>query len=195
VETFSIGFSGEERYNEFQYARQIADRFRTNHHEVQIGVQDLIDFLPQLVHHQDEPIADPVCVPVYFVARLARQQGVTVCQVGEGSDELFCGYPLWGWFLRVAGWNRPFGVLRNRYGAWHPPCCEPLEAPRPSVRVLRRGAEGETIFWSGAEASSRLRRRRFSTRGSVSGWAGSRLTMWCSSTADGFWSERRIRTP
>src|SRR5512136_932268 len=102
VETFSIGFSGEERYNEFQYARQIADRFRTNHHEVQIGVQDLIDFLPQLIHHQDEPIADPVCVPVYFVARLAKQHGVTVCQVGEGSDELFCGYPLWNWFLRVA---------------------------------------------------------------------------------------------
>ena len=153
VETFSIGFTGEERYNEFAYARQIADRFRTNHHEVSIGVQDLIDFLPQLIHHQDEPIADPVCVPVYFVARLAKQHGVTVCQVGEGSDELFCGYPLWNWFLRVAGWNRPFAMLPR-----------PLRRMAPALlrvagkhhglpyECLRRGAEGETIFWSGAEA-------------------------------------------
>ncbi len=153
VETFSIGFTGEERYNEFAYARQIADRFRTNHHEVSIGVQDLIDFLPQLIHHQDEPIADPVCVPVYFVARLAKQHGVTVCQVGEGSDELFCGYPLWNWFLRVAGWNRPFAMLPR-----------PLRRMAPGLlriagkhyglpyECLRRGAEGETIFWSGAEA-------------------------------------------
>lgn len=153
VETFSIGFAGEERYNEFQYARQIAERFRTNHHEVQIGVRDLIDFLPHLIHHQDEPIADPVCVPVYFVARLAKQYGVTVCQVGEGSDELFCGYPLWGWFVRVAGWNRLFGVLPK-----------PLRRMAPALlraagkhhglpyECLRRGAEGETIFWSGAEA-------------------------------------------
>lgn len=153
VETFSIGFSGEERYNEFNYAQMVADRFHTSHHEVRIGVQDLIDFLPQLVHHQDEPIADPVCVPVYFVARLAKQHGVTVCQVGEGSDELFCGYPLWGWFLRVARWNRPFGVLPK-----------PLRRMAPALlraagkhhglpyECLRRGAEGETIFWSGAEA-------------------------------------------
>ncbi len=153
VETFSIGFSGEDRYNEFNYAQLIANRFRSNHHEVRIGVQDLIDFLPQLVHHQDEPIADPVCVPVYFVARLAKEHGVTVCQVGEGSDELFCGYPLWGWFLRAARWNRPFSVLPR-----------PLRHLAPALlraagkhhglpyECLRRGAEGETLFWSGAEA-------------------------------------------
>jgi len=153
VETFSIGFTGEERYNEFVYARQIAERFRTSHHEVQISVDDLIDFLPQLIHHQDEPIADPVCVPVYYVARLAKQHGVTVCQVGEGSDELFCGYPLWGWFLRVARWNRAFGLLPR-----------PLRRLAPALlrtagkhhglpyECLRRGAEGETLFWSGAEA-------------------------------------------
>jgi len=153
VETFSIGFTGEERYNEFGYARQIAERFRTNHHEVQIGVSDLIGFLPQLIHHQDEPIADPVCVPVYFVAKLAKDNSVTVCQVGEGSDELFCGYPLWGWFLRAARWNRAFGRLPR-----------PVRRIAPAVlrlagkhhglpyESLRRGAEGETLFWSGAEA-------------------------------------------
>ena len=48
-----------------------------------------------MIHLQDEPIADPVCVPVYYVSNLARRHGVIVCQVGEGSDELFWGYPNW----------------------------------------------------------------------------------------------------
>ncbi len=56
---------------------------------------DLLDFLPRMVQLQDEPIADPVCVPVYYVSKLARDNGVIVCQVGEGADELFCGYPWW----------------------------------------------------------------------------------------------------
>jgi asparagine synthase (glutamine-hydrolysing) len=153
VETFSIGFSGEERYNEFHYARQIAARFRANHHEVQIGVQDLIDFLPQLVHHQDEPIGDPVCVPVYFVARLAKQHGVTVCQVGEGSDELFCGYLLWGWFLSAARWNRPFRTLPKPLRRLAPALLRAAGQQQGlPYECLRRGAEGETLFWSGAEA-------------------------------------------
>jgi asparagine synthase (glutamine-hydrolysing) len=153
VETFSIGFTGEERYNEFVHARRIAQQFRTNHHEVQIGVEDLIGFLPQLIHHQDEPIADPVCVPVYFVAKLAKQHGVTVCQVGEGSDELFCGYPLWGWFLRVARWNRAFVPLPRPLRRIAPTL---LRAARRDqglpFECLRRAAEGEVLFWSGAEA-------------------------------------------
>ena len=48
-----------------------------------------------MVHLQDEPIADPVCVPLYYVAKLARDNGVVVCQLGEGADELFIGYPNW----------------------------------------------------------------------------------------------------
>ncbi len=67
--------------------------FGTNHHEVMIDADDLWRFLPELVHHQDEPIADPVCVPLYFVSKLAKDNGVTVVHVGEGADELFAGYP------------------------------------------------------------------------------------------------------
>lgn len=153
VETFSIGFSGEERYNEFGYARQIAERFGTNHRETRIGVQELIDFLPQLIHHQDEPIADPVCVPVYFVARLAKAHGVTVCQVGEGSDELFCGYPLWGWFLRMAQWNRPLRLVPPGLRRLLPAGLRLAGRHHGYLyECLRRSAEGEQLFWGGAEA-------------------------------------------
>ena len=87
INTFSIGFRDAEQHNEFQWARQVAERFGTAHHEVQIDSEDLWRFLPDLVHHQDEPIADPVCVPLYFVAKLAKEHGVTVVHVGEGADE------------------------------------------------------------------------------------------------------------
>jgi asparagine synthase (glutamine-hydrolysing) len=95
VNTFSIGFKDASAYNELSWSNRIAKLFKTNHHEVIISPQDAISFLPKLVFHQDEPIADSVCIPVYFVSKLAKDNGVSVCQVGEGSDELFCGYPTW----------------------------------------------------------------------------------------------------
>ena len=51
-----------------------------------------LDFLPTLIHHQDEPLGDPVCMPVHFVCGLAREHGVKVVLAGEGADELFWGY-------------------------------------------------------------------------------------------------------
>jgi asparagine synthase (glutamine-hydrolysing) len=93
LNSFSIGFRGADEFNEFVWARNVAEQFGTNHHEMVIDHDDLWSFLPQLVHHQDEPIADPVCVPLYFVAKLAKDNGVTVVHVGEGSDEIFAGYP------------------------------------------------------------------------------------------------------
>ncbi|HLF01066.1 MAG TPA: asparagine synthase (glutamine-hydrolyzing), partial [Anaerolineales bacterium] len=95
VQTFSIGYKDAPDYNEFEWARSAAAHFKTDHHEVEIGAPEFIEFLPKLVYHQDEPIADPVCVPLYYVSKLAREHGTTVIQVGEGSDELFCGYNHW----------------------------------------------------------------------------------------------------
>src|SRR5438309_48456 len=97
VKTFSIGYVGENASypNEFHYARRMADLVRADHHELALTVDDLVDFLPTMVRLQDEPIADPVCVPVYYVSKLARDAGVIVAQVGEGADELFYGYSSW----------------------------------------------------------------------------------------------------
>ena len=92
VRTFSVAFKDHVMYNELEYARAIAQRFDTDHHEVLIDVNDLSDFIPDLIYHQDEPLADWVCAPLYFVSKLAREAGTIVVQVGEGSDELFHGY-------------------------------------------------------------------------------------------------------
>ncbi|MDH3257328.1 MAG: asparagine synthase (glutamine-hydrolyzing), partial [Nitrospinota bacterium] len=103
IRTFSIGYQGDyESYqNETHFARRMAQEVGAEYHDRMLTQDDLIDFLPQMIHLQDEPIADPVCVPVYFVSKLARDHGVTVCQVGEGADELFWGYPKWKFRLEL----------------------------------------------------------------------------------------------
>src|SRR5205085_6113528 len=101
VRTYTVGFRDHPEANEIDEARDVARQYATEHHEVMITQQELLDFLPDLIFHQDEPLADPVCVPLYYVARLARESGTTVIQVGEGSDELFCGYEDYKRYLRL----------------------------------------------------------------------------------------------
>jgi asparagine synthase (glutamine-hydrolysing) len=90
VKTFSVAFA-EREANEFEYARLIATRFKTDHHEVIVTPNEFFSELPRLVWHEDEPIAHPSSVPLYFVSRLAAQH-VKVVLTGEGSDETLAGY-------------------------------------------------------------------------------------------------------
>ena len=92
VTTFTIGYETHEEFNEFDHARRIAARYKTDHHETRISSVQALEFLPLLVELQDEPIADNVCIPLYFLAGLVRQSGTTVVQVGEGADENWLGY-------------------------------------------------------------------------------------------------------
>ena len=153
VKTFTIGYRGEyDSYkNETDHARRMAERINAEHHELLLTQDDLIDFLPKMVWLQDEPIADPVCVPVYYVSKLARDNGVIVCQVGEGADELFCGYPGWGNAVRLARYNRlPVPKIFKKLG------CRLAEALGKTngnkYAYLKRATEDLPIFWSGAEA-------------------------------------------
>jgi asparagine synthase (glutamine-hydrolysing) len=90
IKTFSVAFA-EREANELEYARLIADRFRTDHHEVIVSPEDFFNALPQLVWHEDEPLAHPSSVALYFVSKLAAQH-VKVVLTGEGSDESLGGY-------------------------------------------------------------------------------------------------------
>lgn len=152
VQTFSVGYVDAPEYNEFQYARKVAQIFGADHHEILIGPKDMVDFLPKLVYHQDEPISDPVCVPLYYVAKLAKDSGVTVCQVGEGSDELFCGYPHWVNVLKKRRFLEPLG----RVPLLLPSILALARALGKGTgfiyEYLRRAANRESIFWGGAES-------------------------------------------
>jgi asparagine synthase (glutamine-hydrolysing) len=93
VKTYSIGFAGDsggQYYNELPYARQVAELFRTEHHEI-IVKPDVSSLLPRLVWHLDEPVADAAFVTTFLVSEFARRD-VTVILSGVGGDELFGGY-------------------------------------------------------------------------------------------------------
>jgi asparagine synthase (glutamine-hydrolysing) len=89
VKTFSIGFSKAD-FNEAEYARAIAERFGTDHHELVID-PNISETLNQLTRMMEEPFGDSSMIPTYYVSRLARQH-VTVALSGDGGDELFAGY-------------------------------------------------------------------------------------------------------
>ena len=90
VKTFSVAFA-EREANELAYARMVAERFKTDHHEVIVSASEFFSVLPNMVWHEDEPLAHPSSVALYFVSRLAAEH-VKVVLTGEGSDELLGGY-------------------------------------------------------------------------------------------------------
>ena len=90
IKTFSVAFNQPEA-NELVYARVVANAFGTDHHEVLVEPSDFAAALPHLIWHEDEPLAHPSSVALYFVSQLA-QRHVKVVLTGEGSDELLAGY-------------------------------------------------------------------------------------------------------
>ena len=155
VQTFTVGFDNAEHLNELESARRIVRDYGTNHHEVIISEKEMQKFLPDLIFHQDEPIADPVCVPLYYVSKLARDNGTIVVQVGEGSDEIFSGYANYVRDLRIYEnfWRhaeRFPHVLRRAASAMARPALEATGKKRAMIELIRRLGANEPLFWGGA---------------------------------------------
>ncbi len=91
IKTFSVGFK-ESAYSELDYAKVIADQFKTDHHELTISQQHIMDKLPELVRFRDAPVAEPSDIPIYLLSKEARKT-VKMVLTGEGSDEFLGGYP------------------------------------------------------------------------------------------------------
>lgn len=126
----------------------------------------MVGYLDQLIHTQDEPIADWVCVPLYFVSKLTRDSGTTVVQVGEGSDEQFCGYASYMMYLRL------YEKYWTPYRSWTPRFARRLAAQaaraavwvRPGLApygdILERAAYDREPFWTGAHVFWDILKRR-----------------------------------
>ena len=92
VKTFAVGFTGRgESMSELPYARMVAERYETDHHECHVSCEDFIALAEGVVWHLDQPIADNACLANYMVAQLASEH-VRMVLTGEGGDELFAGY-------------------------------------------------------------------------------------------------------
>jgi asparagine synthase (glutamine-hydrolysing) len=153
IKTFSIGFD-DERFNELPFARQVAEHLATEHREMMVR-PDAVEWLPRLIEHLGEPLADNSILPTFYVSRFAREQ-VTVALTGDGGDESFAGYRRFYQMRRAdvlarAGltpvWRglRRFGVaVENR-----------LKPHRPRRNFPATRAD-EMLYLKGAEAYKHL---------------------------------------
>jgi asparagine synthase (glutamine-hydrolysing) len=142
VQTFSIGFD-DPSYNELGYARQVAQHFGADHHDLVIQ-PDIVDLVEGLVGFLDEPLADVSIFPTYLVSKLAREK-VTVVLSGDGGDELFAGYD---WYVadRIEQYYRRLpSVLRNRLIPRLVAQLPPTSQKKGAVNKLKRFVEGSVL--------------------------------------------------
>ncbi|MBI4460520.1 MAG: asparagine synthase (glutamine-hydrolyzing) [Acidobacteria bacterium] len=166
IKTFSVGYAGDDAEaklsNEFEYARTAAKAFGAEHHEFRVHPQEFADFIPDLVWHLDEPLADPSCIPLYFISKLARNY-ITVVLSGEGADELLAGYGIYRKMLALERIHNSFGtvpaIFASRFGT-----LIPSETYRSYLRMAGQPLE---LRYKGVSRGFRpeLKRRLFSNSG------------------------------
>jgi asparagine synthase (glutamine-hydrolysing) len=152
IETFSVGY-GEEAYSELPFARQVSKHIGSRHHEVRLSREEFFETLPRLIWHEDEPIAWPSSVSLYFVARLARER-VTVVLTGEGSDETLGGYARYAWTLANARMDNVYrrltpALLRKwvRQGINASPMSAALHRKLEHTFLMRDGRSWDSFYF------------------------------------------------
>ena len=100
LRTFSVGYEDEVADSELAWASLAAHALGTQHREVHVSAVEATERLSRIVSDLDEPVADPACVPLWFLARRAREE-VTVVLSGEGADEILGGYATYRWMARM----------------------------------------------------------------------------------------------
>ena len=151
VRTFSIGFEGDDAFDETAVARATAARFGTTHTEFRVR-PSAVDLLDKLVYHHDGPFADSSAIPTYLVSKLTREH-VTVALTGDGGDEVFAGYLRFG--AAIAAERVPSWLARLGLGA-----LEMLPTPKNERHPIARGRrfaraaglplQDRLVSWAGA---------------------------------------------
>lgn len=155
VKTYTATFCDDSKNNESAWATIIADKFGTDHHEINITEKDAFNFYPKMIYHLDEPLADCVCLPFYFVSKAARENGTNVVLVGEGADELFFGYSTYVSYKKFfdAYWNPsqkilPQFVRKSLYNISK----KIINKNLMHLDLIKNWADKKDLFWGGALA-------------------------------------------
>lgn len=144
VKTFSIGFEDDD-YNELLFARNIAERFGTEHHEF-IVKPNALEILPLLIERHGEPYADSSCIPTYYVASQARRY-VTVALNGDGGDESFAGYDRYRAMIAAELFQRipyPAKVITQKLSRFLPDSIN----TRNKLKRVRRFINGASLSYN-----------------------------------------------
>ena len=184
VKTFSIGFE-DRAFDERRYARMVAERYGTDHHELVVSPSAL-DVLPTLAWHFDEPFADSSAIPSFYVARMSREH-VTVVLNGDGGDECFGGYRRYAAMAPAGpdpGPRRPRGPRSYALGAAITARSAPTSRLRTAGRLMEMlgHPRATTVRTSHVLLHPRADAPRCTPTRCASGWPA-----W---TATGSWTRR-----
>ncbi len=113
LKTFSVAYNFGKQFNETDYARLVAEKFSTDHHEIFIEPQQFMDFIPEYIRLMDEPVTEAAAISLFFLSKLAKEQ-VTVVLSGEGSDEIFGGYDLYRYMAILEKYHKVMGGTAGR---------------------------------------------------------------------------------
>lgn len=161
INTFSVGFDGQQNYDERYYAAKVAAMFKTNHEEIIVTANDIEQFLPKVVDIFDEPLADETCIPIYFLSQKARSSGSIVVMTGDGSDELFAGYRNWKKYIRMAPWYENYSKMPMAVRQLILSGGKLLKPNSNVVEMLSRSAKGQDFFWLGARSFKEATKSKF----------------------------------
>ena len=150
IRSFSISFAGEPAYDEAGLARATAERLGLDHHERVVTRADMREMIETIAGVLDEPLADPTCVPLYFLSEMARSFDTKVVLTGDGPDELLLGYrnwsryrrayPLFRAYGRLPRWVRQAGLGLVRWAA----------SSARLIEMFHRASLGQELFWGSA---------------------------------------------
>jgi asparagine synthase (glutamine-hydrolysing) len=112
IKTFSIGYDAGKAFNELDYARKVAQQFGTDHYDLVLEPRSFEAFIPKFIYHMDEPVTEGAAISLYFVSELTAKH-VKVVLSGEGSDELFGGYPIYHYMRLIEMYRTVPGFLRR----------------------------------------------------------------------------------
>ena len=155
VRTFSIGFDDDTGFDEREFSRAAARTYGSDHLELVLQPEEVITSVPELIYAQDEPLSDWVCLPLKALTKAVRGAGVIVVQVGEGSDEIFTGYPRYVRYSKVyrrlwRSYARLPAAVRRAGKAGASAAIGWIDRLREVEDLFDRAARGEPIFVSGA---------------------------------------------
>lgn len=154
--TFTVGFDFGKKYNEISWAQSLSEKIGVDHHYKVISSEEFWDSIKKVQYHMDQPLADPSCIALYFVSKLASEY-VKVVLSGEGADELFGGYTVYNephvfkWYQRILP-----GCIRRGLAKF----VEPLPFFRGQSFIIRGSRKTEEKFIGNAFMYSDEDKRR-----------------------------------
>ncbi|UFH59590.1 asparagine synthase (glutamine-hydrolyzing) [Sulfurovum mangrovi] len=154
LHTFSIGYEGYEKHDERPYAAQVAAHIGATHHAYSFTREDFLETLEEILGILDEPFADPAMVPLFYLMKQIRKEGIKVVLTGDGSDELFLGYRTYKEYLDIE-------QLSNlKHKNWLKTYLKSHFSMHKEWEWYKRILEGKTLFRSSAELFTDLQQNR-----------------------------------